>query len=81
MLYLKHLIPQFSTIFETDAFLLNLWKFFKTCKNFPDQSAIMYGQDPITALSPSETRWTSHDSAGKAFYIVYKQFLDALAIC
>ena len=41
----------------------------------------MYGQDPITAVCSSETHWTSHDRACKAFYKVYKQFLVALAIC
>ena len=41
----------------------------------------MYGQDPGTAVCPSEMRWTSHERACKAFYRGYKQFLDALAVC
>ena len=80
----KHLIPQFPSIIDTDAFLLNLWKFFKyrpIAKNFLEESASMYGQDPVTAVCPSETRWTSHERACKAFYKGYKQFLDALAVC
>ena len=80
----KHLIPQFPTIFKTDAFFLSLWKVFKyhpLAKTFLEESATMYGQDPITAMCPSETCWTSHDRACKAFYKGYKQFLDALANC
>lgn len=38
----------------------------------------MYVQDPIRAVCPIETRWISHDS--KAFYKVYKQFLDGLTM-
>ena len=41
----------------------------------------MYGQDPITSVYLSETRWTSHDRACKAFYKGCKLFLDAPAIC
>ena len=41
----------------------------------------MYGQDPVTAMCPRETRWTSHERACKAIYKGYKQFLDALAVC
>ena len=40
----------------------------------------MYRQDPVTAVCPSEMRWTSHERACKAFYKGYKQFLDALAV-
>ena len=68
----KHLIPQFPTIFKTDAFFLSLWKFFNyhpLAKTFLEESATMYGQDPI------------NDRACKAFYKGYKQFLDALANC
>ena len=80
----KHLIPQFASMNDTDTYLLNLWKFFKyrpLTKNFLEESASMYGQDPVTAVCPSETRWTSHERACKAFYKGYKQFLDALAVC
>ena len=80
----KHLIPQFPSINDTDAFLLNLWKLFKyrpLAKIFLEESASMYGQDSATAVYPSETRWSSHERACKAFYEGYKQFLDALAVC
>ena len=49
----KHLIAQFSTIFKT--FLLSLWKFFKyhsLAKNFLEENATKYDQDPITAVCP-----------------------------
>ena len=42
VLCFKHLIPQFATIYESNAFLLSLWKFFKyhpLPKNFLDESA------------------------------------------
>ena len=80
----KHLIPQFPSINDTDTFLLNLWRFFKyqpLAKNFLEENASMYGQDPVTAVCPSETCWTSHERACKAFHKGYKQFLDALAVC
>ena len=41
----------------------------------------MYGQDPVTAVCPSETRWTLHGRVCKAFYKGYKQVLDALVVC
>ena len=78
MLSFKH-NPQ-----KTDAFLLNLWKFFKyhpLAKNFLDESVTMHGQDLINAECPSKTYWTSHDRAHKAFYKAYQQFLDTLTIC
>ena len=34
----------------------------------------MYGQDPVTAVCPSEMCWTSHERACKVFYKGYKQF-------
>ena len=80
----KHLIPKFPSINDNDAFLLNLWKFFKyrpLVKNFLEERASMYGQDPVTAVCPSETHWILHERACKAFYKGYKQFLDALAVC
>ena len=80
-LWFKNLIPQFPSIFETDAFFLSLWKYRPLAKNFLEESVTMYGQDTITSVCPSETRWTSHDRACKAFYKGCKQFFDALAIC
>ena len=80
----KHLIPQFPSINDTDVFLLNLWKFFKyrpLAKNLLEESASMYGQNPVTTVCSSETCWTSHERACKAFYKGYKQFLDGLAVC
>ena len=77
----KHLIPQFPSIFKTDAFLLSLSKYRPYVKNFLEESATTYGQEPITSACPSETRCASHDRAFKAFYKGCKQFLDALAIC
>ena len=41
----------------------------------------MYSQDPITSGDPSETRWTSHGRAWKAFYKGCKQWLYALTLC
>ena len=54
----KHLIPKFPSINDTDAFSLNLWKFFKCrplAKNFLEESTSMYGQDPVSAVCPCET--------------------------
>ena len=49
----KHLIAQFPT--NLKAFLLSLWKFFKyhpLAKNFLEENATKYDQDPITAVCP-----------------------------
>ena len=75
------MIPQFPSIFKTDIFLLSLWKYRPYAKNFLEQSATTYGQEPITSVCPSETRCASHDRDFKAFFKGCKQFLDALAIC
>ena len=44
----KHLIPQFSCIFDVDAFLVNIWKHFKyrpLAMSFLENSADIYGED------------------------------------
>ena len=49
-LCVKHLIPQFPSIFETDAFLLSFLKYRPLAKNFLEESATVYGQFPITSV-------------------------------
>ena len=44
----KHLLPQFQSIFETDAFLEALWKFFKyrpQAMNLLKNAADIYGEN------------------------------------
>ena len=47
---------QLILILVTKWFKLS--KYRPLTKNFLDESATMYGQDPVTAVRPSESWWT-----------------------
>ena len=79
----KHLIPQFSCIFDADVFPLNLWKFFKyhtLSLTFVEDSAEMYGDDVMKPVCTSGTRWTAHEHACLAFFKSFSHILNALIV-
>ena len=51
------------------------------CEFFLENSADIYGDDPVVPVCPSVTHRTAHERARLSFFKGFRTFLHALAVC
>ena len=79
----KHLLGQFPSLLEADAFMEALWKYFKyrsLATASLERSAEMYCEDTVVPVCPSVTRWTAHVRCCQSISKGYRQFLSSLVL-